>query len=781
MPVSFCHNTTQRALFSMGVVLGGILSLLVWHTAVVAESITIQATVPALCGNGAVEGAEACDGNDLNGKTCGTQGFDGGSLSCKADCTFNTSQCEQGGAGAPAGPPAAPPAPPVVPPPVVNPPPQEDPEDVPPEEEEENPQDPQEQPGEEDPVEENPDQNEGDGEGENPGDGQENQPGGENNGDPVGQNGGDNQAGNNGGDAGDNAAGGDAGQGGGGGAGNNDDVALDDVRFRVANNLPLPIQNGGVDVFPGAEVHVLLPANVLPFRPVDGIDVVVGGNVIPFIFHEGQKEFHVAFPVPQNGDAAARIVIRFADGFVDTVAFAVRIAQRGIVVSQENNAPLPNARVTLFDVRLGDVVWNGAAQGQVNPVVVGNDGAYGFTVPNGLYRLVAELDGYRTRETLSFVVNNGIVNQRVVLIKKAPSIEEALQQDLPAAQKIGLIATVVAQNVKEQTLAAGQRVLDAAKKVDQVSDNPEVEQVNEAIVAPATASIATVAIAPSLSSVAFPLLRYVFFQPFLLFGRRKRREWGTVYNGFTKLPIDLAVVRLIDATTKKVKQSRVTDLKGRYLFIVEPGEYLLEVNKPGLQFPSPTLKNKKEDGAFLDVYHGQSIRVTDDHVSITPNIPLDPIGGEQRPKKILFTKRLRGVQHLVSLIGLVMTGISLYISPTLFVAGLLIGHIVLYGIFTAFVKPKKPKGWGIVYEKQTSAPIANAVVRLFTKEYNKLVSTQITDSKGRFAFLVGPSTYYMTSEKVGYAINKTADIAVEGSSAEAEVLKEKVALEKMAK
>ncbi|MBP9761168.1 MAG: hypothetical protein KBD15_02935 [Candidatus Magasanikbacteria bacterium] len=766
----------------MGVVLGGMLSLLVWHTAVVAESITVQATVPALCGNGAVEGAEACDGNDLNGKTCGTQGFDGGSLSCSADCTFNTSQCEQGGAAAaPAGPPAQP-APPVIPPPVVDPPPEEeeDPPQVPPEEEAENPQDPEEQPGEE-PGEENPGDNEenGDGEGENPGEGQENQPGGENNGDPVGQNGGDNQAGNNGGDAGDNAAGGDAGQGGGGGAGNNDAVGLDDVRFRVANNLPLPVQNGGVDVFPGAEVQVVIPANVLPFRPVDGIDVVVGGKVIPFIFHDVQKEFHVAFPVPQNGDAAARIVIRFADGFVDNVAFAVRIAQRGIVVSQENNAPLPNARVTLFDVRLGDVVWNAAAQGQVNPLVVGNDGMYGFTVPNGLYRLVAELDGYRTRETLSFVVNNGIVNQRLVLIKKAPSIEEALQVDLPVAQKAGLIATVVAQNIKEQTLAAGQRVVDAAKKVDEVSDNPEVEQVNEAIVAPATASIATVAIAPSLSSVAFPLLRYVFFQPFLLFGRRKRREWGTVYNGFTKLPIDLAVVRLIDATTKKVKQSRVTDLKGRYLFIVEPGEYLLEVNKPGLQFPSATLKGKKEDGAFLDVYHGQVIRVTDDHVSITPNIPLDPTGGEQRPKKILFTKRLRGVQHLVSLLGLVMTGVSLYISPTLFVAGLFIGHIVLYGIFTAFVKPKKPKGWGIVYEKQTRVPIANAVVRLFTKEYNKLVSTQITDSKGRFAFLVGPSTYYMTSEKMGYASNKTADIAVQGSSAEAEVLKEKVALEKI--
>jgi len=38
------------------------------------------------------------------------------------------------------------------------------------------------------------------------------------------------------------------------------------------------------------------------------------------------------------------------------------------------------------------------------------------------------------------------------------------------------------------------------------------------------------------------------------------------------------------AKTKKIVQSRVTDTQGRYLFIAEPGEYILEVTKPGFAY-----------------------------------------------------------------------------------------------------------------------------------------------------------------------------------------------------
>lgn len=47
-----------------------------------------------VCGNGLVDGDEACDGAALAGATCVTQGFDDGTLACAAGCgAFDTSNC----------------------------------------------------------------------------------------------------------------------------------------------------------------------------------------------------------------------------------------------------------------------------------------------------------------------------------------------------------------------------------------------------------------------------------------------------------------------------------------------------------------------------------------------------------------------------------------------------------------------------------------------------------------------------------------------------------------
>jgi len=51
------------------------------------------------CGNGTKEPNEQCDGNQLGGATCQSQGFAGGTLSCSANCTYNTANCTKCGNG----------------------------------------------------------------------------------------------------------------------------------------------------------------------------------------------------------------------------------------------------------------------------------------------------------------------------------------------------------------------------------------------------------------------------------------------------------------------------------------------------------------------------------------------------------------------------------------------------------------------------------------------------------------------------------------------------------
>ena len=77
-----------------------------------AEDVEIEVVVPAICGNGVIEGAESCDTNEFGAETCATQGFaGGGNLSCTGACTINTNNCEEGGGGGAAPPPPPPPPP----------------------------------------------------------------------------------------------------------------------------------------------------------------------------------------------------------------------------------------------------------------------------------------------------------------------------------------------------------------------------------------------------------------------------------------------------------------------------------------------------------------------------------------------------------------------------------------------------------------------------------------------------------------------------------------------
>jgi len=62
---------------------------------VLALTIEITAIVPG-CGDGVISVDEQCDGANLGGASCVSQGFTAGTLSCTTACTFNTSSCTIG-------------------------------------------------------------------------------------------------------------------------------------------------------------------------------------------------------------------------------------------------------------------------------------------------------------------------------------------------------------------------------------------------------------------------------------------------------------------------------------------------------------------------------------------------------------------------------------------------------------------------------------------------------------------------------------------------------------
>lgn len=260
----------------------------------------------------------------------------------------------------------------------------------------------------------------------------------------------------------------------------------------------------------------------------------------------------------------------------------------------------------------------------------------------------------------------------------------------------------------------------------------------------------TVVLATSFN--LFSYLQFLFTSPFLFISRRKRKTFGVVYNSVTKVPIDLAIVRLYNIATGRLLSSTVTDDKGKYFFVANPGQYRVAVTRSGFIFPSTYLTGVKDDGVFLDVYTGQVVEVTDKDATIAANIPIDVAQDQkmQEPKYVFRRRLLRRLQFIFSLSGSLLSVLVCFLSPSLFTAGLVVIQVIVFVLFWRLARPKKPRGWGVVYDAQTKRPVGNAIIRLFEPKYNKLVESTISDTLGRYSFIVGPNEYFVSTNREGY-------------------------------
>ncbi len=342
-------------------------------------------------------------------------------------------------------------------------------------------------------------------------------------------------------------------------------------------------------------------------------------------------------------------------------------------------------------------------------------------------------------------------------------------------------AKIFVENVIAGASYIAEDAVAIGKKVVELSDNPQVEKITKQVVAPATIGASAVVLAPSLASVALPLSRYLFLQPLLFLGIRKRKGWGRVYNSLNKLPLALVTVRLIDVETDKVVQTRVTDPEGNYgFFVVEQGAYRIEVAKNNFVFPSKFLAEDNVDGRMTDIYHGQKITLGKEDVNVAMNIPIDPVEQAKTPARFIFEKDLRIAQNIFSMSGAFLMFVYLMIANVWYIWVFLAIHISLYVLFLKFITPKRLKGWGTVFEVGSDNPLYKTVVRLFTKKYNKLIDFHVTDRKGRYAFLVGPSDYFVTFEREGYIGGVQKEYNLTEAKEEKVIIGEDIGLAKLA-
>ncbi len=234
-----------------------------------------------------------------------------------------------------------------------------------------------------------------------------------------------------------------------------------------------------------------------------------------------------------------------------------------------------------------------------------------------------------------------------------------------------------------------------------------------------------------------------------IFGvRRKRQPWGTIYDSVTKRPLDPAYVTVHSGDTEVADS--ITDLDGRYGFLVPEGTYTLDSNKTHYQFPSKLLAGKTRDELYDSLYFGEPVSAKEGDVVIR-NIPMDPVGFDWNE----FVKNKEGLFRLynrrdrikraifVALygFGFASSAFAFLITPSLwnFCA------VLFYTALLVFQTLWKRQHVAVkVRNAETREPLPYAIIRVFAAHLNEQVKAVVADALGRFYILIAPGTYYLT-------------------------------------
>lgn len=258
---------------------------------------------------------------------------------------------------------------------------------------------------------------------------------------------------------------------------------------------------------------------------------------------------------------------------------------------------------------------------------------------------------------------------------------------------------------------------------------------------------------PLISHLSFLLVILALLhltRPVYLAFTRRRRAYGVVFDSLTGIPLPLVTVRLVTpgAFARQVA-SAVTDKHGRYRLLGRPGEFMVEVVKSGYNFPSQYLKGHTT--VYDNLLQAPRI-ILKDYGMLTKNLPVDPSQDARRSQ--IFRRQLpalpKNTQFMLAYVSpLLLLIYPLWILPSVIGWLLYAGYlsVMLYRLFT--FKPSQAP-FGVIRNVETGETVQGAIVRVLSSKFNKVLETQVTGPRGRYAFVVHPGAYYVLIKKEGY-------------------------------
>ncbi len=230
----------------------------------------------------------------------------------------------------------------------------------------------------------------------------------------------------------------------------------------------------------------------------------------------------------------------------------------GIVVDSDLGKPVAQAVVQVFDAQ-----FNQLKETQVT----GNDGQFGFLLPVGKYYIVVSESGFvfPARKKPPVTLHNG---ERIYLGEEF----EITDQD---PEKI---PHLVVPMDREESAPAGNTAL--RRYWDQLIEL--VDRVGFVFLFIGGAiNTYLLLLVPGKLNIIFEFLYLLLFMLKLYILLSHQRGIGSVVDRGSRKMLDLSIIRLYDAKTNRIVQTKVTNRNGRFFILAPKGEYTASVSKPG--------------------------------------------------------------------------------------------------------------------------------------------------------------------------------------------------------
>lgn len=244
-------------------------------------------------------------------------------------------------------------------------------------------------------------------------------------------------------------------------------------------------------------------------------------------------------------------------------------------------------------------------------------------------------------------------------------------------------------------------------------------------------ALATPAIVTALSQP-----KLVYYALAWFWKRKPKNPWGIVYDNKTGTPVAFATLVLMRENETVATQA--SDLQGKFGFFADKGKYQIYISHSEyLDFASEI--EVSYDGEIISKDFGLSSKSNEDFGS--------NLRWTYYKIKQIILRNLFILNTTLFSIGFVYTLFAITNHLTIInylVLSLYLFQFLLLAVFSIF----KDKEYGQVTDYATGLPIPGAIVRIFNEE--RQLDVAITDSQGRYSFLIEPGNYFIKASANGY-------------------------------